>query len=435
MKLPIFPAAAETEKAVLARIMIDGERMAEQLCPVLREELFYSQINRLIFTEMLLMIREGLIIDLVSFTDRVTTKGIIERCGGITYLSSLGDYSSAAIGDPHDYVLTLKKYAMYRALALTGDSLKGRSLSANEDPFDIIESTMNYLKNISTDMSFCADLDEERKASVDLCALLETASPAVAVTGLPRLDDILGGFRAGELIVIAADTGVGKTIFARQIRRASCQFGIHGLYCSGEMDASQLVSRDISAYSAIPLSKFRNPSRMTREDHSLALETAVSMCDKCAILAGNLSLGRIRSAVMEMRRRGNLGFIVVDYDELVEAPGSTDFERQAAVALACKELSMAQRAPTILLSQLRKIQQGERADKPALHRLYGSAAKIKFASVILQIDRPFVRELKGSETAAKISVLKNRNGILGEISALFNVHRMRFTETDEPLIP
>jgi replicative DNA helicase len=85
----------------------------------------------------------------------------------------------------------------------------------------------------------------------------------------------------------------------------------------------------------------------------------------------------------------------------------------------------------ILISQLRKTTSGEDAGKPTLQRLYGNAAKQKFASFIILADRPYVRELVGDEKEAELQLLKSRDGKTGRIKATFNVKSLRFEEAKE----
>jgi replicative DNA helicase len=124
-----------------------------------------------------------------------------------------------------------------------------------------------------------------------------------------------------------------------------------------------------------------------------------------------------------------LDVLVLDYDELISAPGNSEFEQQRVIARAAKSLAMELKCAVILISQLRKTNQGEDAGKPTLQRLYGNGAKQKFASFIILADRPFVRELEGDEKEAELQLLKSRDGKTGRIKATFNIRSLRFEQT------
>jgi replicative DNA helicase len=132
------------------------------------------------------------------------------------------------------------------------------------------------------------------------------------------------------------------------------------------------------------------------------LQAASHECDRCRILDGELSMARIRKVARQMSRTG-IDLVIVDYDELVDAPGKNEFEQQRYIVRQCKSLAIELRCPVIVISQLRKPLQGEDRNKPTLQRLYGSGAKAKHSSIVIYVDRPYVRKLAGDETEARMS--------------------------------
>jgi replicative DNA helicase len=117
---------------------------------------------------------------------------------------------------------------------------------------------------------------------------------------------------------------------------------------------------------------------------------------------------------------------VLDYDELIDVPGKDEWEQQKTLTRAAKSLAIELNCVCILISQLRKTLQGEDRAKPRLQSLYGSGAKAKHASIVLYVDREYVRELEGDETAAQVFVLKSRDGRVGKAECMFNVKTLRF---------
>jgi replicative DNA helicase len=112
---------------------------------------------------------------------------------------------------------------------------------------------------------------------------------------------------------------------------------------------------------------------------------------------GELSLGRIRRLARAMKKRATFDLVVMDYDELIEAPGETEFDQQRALARAGRSRwRLNSHAPVILVSQLRKPLSGEDAKRPTLQRLYGSAAKVKPRSSSM-----WIVNLSGNSRATK----------------------------------
>ena len=149
------------------------------------------------------------------------------------------------------------------------------------------------------------------------------------------------------------------------------------------------------------------------------------------ILDGELEISRIRRAARKMKKLSGLDLLVLDYDELIEAPGKDEFDRQRNLTRAAKSLGMELHCAVILISQLRKALSGEDVARPTLQRVYGSGAKTKHASIVILADRKYVRELEGDETEAQIFILKNRDGRTGRVRATFDIRKLRFSDAPE----
>src|SRR5262249_30447650 len=227
--------------------------------------------------------------------------------------------------------------------------------------------------------------------------------------------------RAGELVVVTAETGVGKTVLAQQTRRRSCLDGRHSLFASAEMLAPHLLRRELATDANIIPGQMRRRNRLSEADCSALVSAASHQCELCRIIDGELDLARIRRAARRMKGRTGLDLIVFDYDELITAPGEDEFDQQKNLTRAAKSLAMELSCAVILVSQLRKSLAGEDAKRPTLQRLYGSGAKAKHANIVLLADREYVRDLSGDETSAQIFVLKNRDGKLGRIPCRFDI--------------
>jgi replicative DNA helicase len=197
------------------------------------------------------------------------------------------------------------------------------------------------------------------------------------------------------------------------------------------LSRTHLASQELSTESGVMPLKMRRDDLLSREDFEALVTAASHQCKKCRILDSELTLSRIRRAARKMKGHGGLDLLILDYDELIEAEGKTEFEQQRVIARAAKSMAQELHCVVILISQLRKTTQGEDAGKPTLQRLYGNSAKQKFASFIILADRPYVRELEGDEKEAELQLLKSRDGKTGRIKATFNVNSLRFEQAKE----
>lgn len=420
-----LPSAGEAEKYVLGAIL-SGVNGAEMCFDTLRVDDFLNLPHRRIFAAAIAIREAGRQPDLLGVHDRLVNLRELDEVGGIAYIAALGDGLPRIAPVTQWAQLVRDKARLREVIKLTG-SLQERAFEQTEDAAHLLDAAIESLSTLAREID--GDSDDGlsyRDAAKRLLEEISEDTDAKIYTGIDRLDRISGGLRAGELVVITAETGVGKTVLASQTRHRSCQDGRHSLFASGEMLAPHLLRRALAADADIAPGQMRRRDRLSDADFTALVGAANHQCDHCRILDGELDVVRIRRAARRMKARAGLDLIVLDYDELISAPGDNEFEQQKNLTRAAKSMAMELACVVILVSQLRKSLAGEDAKRPTLQRLYGSGAKAKFASIVLFADREYVRELVGDETRANIFVLKNRDGKVGRIPCRFDIRKLRF---------
>lgn len=405
---------------MLGAILLDNSSL-ELLTEKLKPEEFFLDQHRRIYERMTQLASGGSVVDTLTLSDHLQHSGELEAVGGIIYLSNLID-GVPKITNVEHYAKLIREKAALRQIIHTCHSIQEASFEETEEPSKIIASADALLSQIDIQWDE-GDGVSLREASQECLANFEKGIGIRAFTGIPQLDDETGGAREGEVWIIAAKTGVGKSNLSDQVMRVSCRAGLHALYCSGEMFAHHLASRGLATDAEVDHWKMRRPEHLNTDDKMRLADAALRQCDVCTILDGELSTSRIRVAARRKHKKGELQLVVIDYDELVDAPGSTDLERQINVTKAAKRMAMQFAIPVIMVSQLNKnLQQGEMV---TLERLYGSGRKTKDASYVLYLDRPWVQKLEGDETDAKIFILKARDGRMAMIPCKFNLKTLR----------
>jgi replicative DNA helicase len=428
----ILPHDDLMERAVLGAILA-GHQQSSELLDTLKPEDFLNAWHRRIVESILNLHATGGRPDLLAVHDDLARNATAEAAGGIAYVASLLD--GVAIKSDVLYVLRgLRRMAAFRQAVHLAENVRQLALEQAGSVESLLDAAVEKFSGLARDLESTED---------DGTPYFDSASQALAVaregarlkiyTDVDKLDQWTGGFREGELVVLTAETGTGKSLFAAQIRARACRDGYLALFCSGEMSRTHLASRELATESGVLPLKMRRDDLLTPEDFEALVSAASHQCRKCRILDGELSLPRIRRAARKMKARAGLDLLILDYDELIEAEGKTEFEQQRVIARAAKSLAIELKCAVILISQLRKTTQGEDAGKPNLQRLYGNAAKQKFASFIILADRPYVRELVGDEKEAELQLLKSRDGKTGRIKAMFNIKSLRFEEAKENL--
>lgn len=425
-----LPQSAELEKAVLGAILAGHKQRTELLDAVGREDFFHKP-HQIIFGTLADLFEGGTQPDLLAAHDALLRSGQLESAGGVAYLSGISD-GIPVTGDMLHTARRLREMSAYREAIHTAEFIKQQAFEQTGSPANLLDMAIERLASLARDMESGEDdgLSHFDAASRMLAELGQETGPKI-YTDLDKLDRIIGGFRAGELVIITAETGSGKTLLAQQTRARACRDSFHSLFCSGEMLAPHLKRRELAAAAEVSPHKMRREDLLTPEDKRALIESAAHQCKKCRILDGELDLARIRRAARKMKKQAGLDLLILDYDELIEAPGKDEFEQQRNLVRAAKSLGMELRCSVILISQLRKPLSGEDAAKPTLQRIYGSGSKTKHASIVILADRQYVRELQGDETEAQIFILKNRDGRTGRIKAAFDIRKLRFEDATE----
>ena len=422
-----LPHNAEAERAVLGAVLLDNAVMEE--ASLLREGDFFLESHRAVFRAMCVMHDVGEEIDLVTLHDHLSADDVLKKIGGIAYVAQLADGLPKA-SNISQYVEIVRRKALLRRVIAIADVAQQLAMEESEGEA-IAEKAVQSLMDVAAEYIDKAQLGKTSKAAkISAIQQLEGRKSLLRInTGIEELDKLTGGFRSGELVAVtASETGAGKTLLAQQIRTNSCSNGFHGAYFTGEMPAEQLVSREMASETGVPHWKMRRPESLTKEEYSALVKNAGTSCEFCRIPDGELSLKNIRAACRRLKSEGKLSWAVIDYDELVEAPGKDEFAQQRNVIREAKRIAMTLEIPVFVISGIRKPLDSREAAKPMLSRIYGSGAKSKHSSFVLFVDRKYVRELKGSETDATIFILKSRDGRIGKIPVKFDLQTLRFED-------
>lgn len=427
---PHIPQNIEAERIVLGAILT-GAGEWEAVLDRLEPTDFFDTRHQVIFRALKGRYERSEPIDHVLVSDSLKADAQLEQCGGIAYLASLGDQMPRKLNiEPHGEAILAS--AKRRELIRTMERIQQMALSGQESALFVLDHAQECISAIRRRDEADDESVTYREAGMKYLETIGLAPGPRIFTGVWGVDEKTGGFRGGELIIITAETGTGKTVFAQQTRRVSCCRGQHTLFASGEMKAAHLIARELAAEARIEQWKTRRPEKLGPHELEALVTQIERECKICRILDGELTLARIRRTARAMARQGNLSMVVIDYDELVDVPGKDEWEQQRVLARAAKSLGMELNCPVLLISQLRKVLTGEDRQKPTLQRLYGSGAKAKHSSIVIYVDRRYVQDLEGEETEANIYILKSRDGQVGRIPARFNVRTLRFEDADEP---
>lgn len=423
---PALPSDSYAERTVLGAMILESQGHGENY-ELLTPEEFFDSRHKVVFSMLREMWERNVGPGLPVLFGELQQSKKLEEAGGVGYLSTLIDGIPAKLDLPQ-HRAKLKEFRARREVAALCEAIRNLVLETPGSPSELIDTLLERGAAIGKSAESEDRGDTYKEAATSLLFNNSVGEQIRVHTGIRSVDEMTGGFRSGELIVYTAETGVGKTFFALQTGKYACRAGHHVLYCSGEMQSEHLMGRVISSDANVDYYKIRRPELLTPEETAELVRSASGQCSSCRILDGELTLSRIRLAARTMSSNKELGIIIVDYDELVEVRGKDEWEQQRILTRSMKSLGMEIGVPVIMVSQLRKPLDDKDKKKPTLARLYGSGSKSKHASIVIHVDRPFVRELTGDETEAKIFILKSRDGRMGMTECRFNIRTLCFEE-------
>ena len=245
--------------------------------------------------------------------------------------------------------------------------------------------------------------------------------------GFSKLDDLLGGLEGGDMIVIGARPGVGKSAFVTQITTALARSGKRVGFYNLEMQEKQVYERFVVAESGIGLTRLRRAVRFLgdEEERFRRANEVLEKEDRIIITTGSKAMSEIRN---ESRHMG-YDVIIIDYLQLLRADKTYRGNRYAevgAISRAIKALAMELNIPIIALSQLNRVSENREGKEPTMAELREAGDIEQDASVIL-----LMWNMSKDSSRKGIKVEEQRQGRTGKIVLRFNGDLMRFEETDE----
>jgi replicative DNA helicase len=431
--LPL-PASAEAERAILGGILLDN-RACNEAVERLSPEDFSLESHRRIYSRMREMAEASQPLDLVTLVEELTRTKEIESVGGIAYIASLLDGVPDRPSIEH-YVRIVKEKSQLRGLIYAARLAVARALDC-EKPVDIVGGLLETILDVEAEAGrsravmprdFMPQVLRELEAQAQAGGLIGHSY------GLDPLDEATGGARPGELVVVAALPGVGKTAFAGRMVAVNAEKGNPVGVFSLEMSRWDLGKRFLSAITPVSASKIRHPVFIGRSDWPALVAGAAEIAEWPVWFddSGTISLPELLARARLFISRMKAKLIVVDYLQLVRADARDIRERVGKVADGLRQLAKAERVAVVLLSQLRRPLNVN--DVPTIIQLKESGDIECHAHVVLLLHSPIAPD--GRPTGEdSIIIGKNRNGFKGSVPVMFSTDKLRFyprTTAPEP---
>lgn len=436
----------EHAEAALLGAMIADNRIVPELAAKVRPEHFYRGSHRLTYAAALALADRGSTIGFITLRDELTRTGHFENVGGADGLTSINrSGGSSAAAWPNHAQIVLEK-AKLRALLdfarkVARDAEEAKCLDDADEILNFVEAQLLAIRTFNASgrphRTF-SDLVSAAFVRINEYAAKKGVVDGVT-TGLRDLDNLIGGFRASQLAIIAGRPAMGKSTLANNVAlHAALNEGKSVAIFSYENDPEQVTMNFISSLTPADSYKMAHGTlpAATWADFPATGDRLYPLKFEIPHAVG-FDTFKIRSHCRLCKSRpSGLDLVVVDYLGLVTPPRDAGENRQqqvAAMSRALKELALELKIPVIALSQLNRSPDSRSDNKPSLSDLRESGAIEQDADIVLLLYREeYYKPDTPNKGIAEVHVAKHRNGPTGIVRLAWQAEYLRFVNLAKP---
>lgn len=418
----------EAEQGILGAILIKPS-IVPHVSGLIRPDDFYKQAHKVTFQIMQEMALQGESVDLLNLVERLRRAGMLEKVGGVAYVTHLGNVEATAAG-VDSYCQTVRDYSRRRQLITLARQAMGEACDIGKS----VEDAENSLQ-----AAFMKGMQlAEHKGLYDARALVFALQDDIdrrargehvgVKTGIRGIDAHIGGMEPGNLVIIAGRPSHGKSALACTVAVNAARAGKQVLWFTLEMDAVETARRIVSFLSGVDNKKIKTAALqgMTSDEWSryiTAYEKLAKMGLHVSDATNQTPLDIWRTA-QGVKMAGGLDLVIVDYIGLMSAGSQKKENRVQEVSYITrmlKNMAQALQVPVLALSQLNRANDKE-GRRPRLSDLRDSGSIEQDANIVMLIQRDAHLSDDGTivyENAATLDIAKVRDGATGTVKLDF----------------
>jgi replicative DNA helicase len=438
-----LPSNLEAERLTLGAILLDPDSFPLVAGDLIPED-FTLEAHRRIFLRMNSLHDRGDKIDRVGLANELMRHSELEAIGGLSYLMSL-DEGIPQIVNIFGYVRIIKEKATLRKIIFTAQSIMDKAfLGVEEADHVLAEAEESFLRIGESRATNSLQRPDEIIGEIGLDQFLDPSTRIQGVTtGFYKFDEMTGGLREGELIIIAARPAMGKTAFALNIASHVCgpQLARPVVVFSLEMSKDSLLTRMVCAAARVDQHRFRtgfldeDERRQLAHRASLLMDSPLYLDDSAGV-----NIMDMHAKLRRVQAERGLGLVIVDYLQLMQSRGNHDSRTQevSSISRGLKLLSKELKVPIVALSQLSRAPETRPGDhRPQLSDLRESGSIEQDADMVCflfreEVYKPEREDLRG---LAELIIAKQRNGPIGRVPLAFLHKFTQFENLAENLAP
>lgn len=436
-KIP--PQAIEIEEAVLGALLLESS-CYPNISGIISENSFYKPEHRVIFDAIASLYNSRKAIDIITITQYLRDTDKLEEIGGPLFVTQLTnrvagashvEYHARIVAEKY-YQRELIKKANQIIASAYGDedidtlgNMWGQFGSELEDIFSVADCGTHIRQVLETTI---------REIEADCVAASQDKAPGIPI-GFKSLETNTGGWRGGDMIVLAARPGVGKTSFALHFALNASKSGFWVNIFSLEMKKESLAKIVIAKESGVYRSNIRD-GHLYESDWE-RINQAVAKLENLPIIfrdAVGMNINQISSVINRNRKNKRCDIAIIDYMQLVEPIDNKGYSKGnreqevSKISRAIKKTALSNKIPVIALSQLNREAEGR---EPSLAHLRESGSIEQDADIIC-----FLYREPDQEGIIRFMVAKHRDGSVGDTEIKANKDMTDFRDmTDDTFTP
>jgi replicative DNA helicase len=437
-----LPHSVEAEQGVLGSMLISPREIIAECVEKINEEYFYIPAHQTVYVVLVELWNAGQGIDLITFTQVLRDRNVLETIGGAAFITSLFTFVPTAANVTYYLEIVREKYILRQIIAACTESVR-RSFEEQDEVHNLLDEVEQKIFSVGEDRfkgQVLTMKDQVMEAIEAIEQLYERRGGITGIsTGFAELDRMTNGLHESEMIVIAARPSMGKTALAMNIaEHVAINEKLPVAVFSLEMSGQQLVQRLLCSRARVNLQKVRDGFLAERDFPSLT--AAASKLAEAQIYiddSAGLSILELRAKARRLKAQKQIRLIVVDYLQLLRSTTRRAQDNRqleiSEISAGLKGLAKELKLPIIVLAQLNRQPEARTGGKPRLSDLRESGSIEQDADLVGLLVRPEIYEEDEDARAekageAELIIAKQRNGPVGEIALTFLKEFTRFED-------
>ena len=432
------PHDLEAEQAIIGSMLTDRDAVISAI-EILKEEDFYREDNKIIYSAILNLYNRAEPIDIITLKSELKSMGKFEAVGGLEYIVQLPD-KVPTTSNVEQYIKIVEEKSMLRALIKTADELITLGYDPTQEVEQVIDTAEKKIFQVMQKKNQ-KGYSSIKDILVDTFTQLEQLyNQKESITGVPTgfvdLDYRTSGLHNSDLILVAARPAMGKSAFALNIAtNAAVRAKVPVAIFSLEMSKEQMTNRILCSEAMVDSAKVRT-GKIDDDEWAKLAATSGELSEAGIYIddTPGISIMEIRAKCRKMKLEKNIGLVVIDYLQLVQGSNKKGGSREQEIAEISRSLKILAKeidVPVIALSQLSRAPEQREDKRPLMSDLKESGSIEQDADIVMFLYRDdYYNEDTEKKNIAEVIIAKHRSGATGTVELLWLANYTKFANIE-----